>query len=136
MQATVNNNRFQASRYNHVYWCDVKGQGLIQEVVVVAHNPNGTVWFIPVESLDYIDRARMFRLINDRTSTMLPLYEIMSHSRLNNGINALEYFQQLVKMMAPNGTVVRANAGLMGAIPSQPMPQPQQPQAVSKSKTE
>ena len=111
----INNTRFATSKYNHVYWADITGNGLIQEVIVIAHAPNGTVWFVPVNSLDHIDRARIFRLINDRTSTMLPLYEIMSHTRLNNGVNALEYFHQLTKMMTPSGTITRVNAGYLGA---------------------
>lgn len=118
--SAVKNTRFQASRYNHVYWADIKGQGLMQEVVVVAHNPNGSVWFIPVESLDNIDRQRMFRLITDRTAQMLPLYEIMAHVRLNNGINALEYFQQLVKFMTPTGNVISGNTNMIAATPTIP----------------
>lgn len=113
--STINNVRFQASKFSHVYWADIKGNGLIEEVVVIAHAPNGTVWFVPVNSLDHIDRARMFRLINDRTSTMLPLYEIMSHTRLNNGVNALEYFHQITKMMTPGGVITRVNSGYLGA---------------------
>lgn len=119
--STVKNARFQASRYNHVYWADIKGQGLMQEVVVVAHNPNGSVWFIPVESLDNIDRQRMFRLITDRTAQMLPLYEIMAHVRLNNGINALEYFQQLVKFMTPTGAVIAGNTNMIATAPTVPV---------------
>lgn len=119
--STVKNARFQSSRYNHVYWADIKGQGLMQEVVVVAHNPNGSVWFIPVESLDNIDRQRMFRLITDRTAQMLPLYEIMAHVRLNNGINALEYFQQLVKFMTPTGAVIAGNTNMIASAPTIPV---------------
>lgn len=119
--STVKNTRFQPSRYSHVYWADIKGQGLLQEVVVVAHNPNGSVWFIPLESLDNIDKQRMFRLITDRTASMLPLYEIMAHVRLNNGINALEYFQQLVKFMTPTGNVINGNTNMIATTqPSQP----------------
>ncbi len=132
MKLAINNTRFQESKYSHVYWADLNGAGIIQEVVVIAAAPNGTVWFIPVSCLDHIDRIRMFRLINDRTSNMLPLYEVMMHTRLNNGVNALEYFHQLTKMMTPNGLVTRVNTNIMGIQqiqqlqPQQPPSQPQQ----------
>ena len=118
-------NRIKPSKYNHVFWADLEGKGLMQEIIVVAKdNYYGTVWFIPMNALDAVDRRRIFKLVTDRSASMLPLFEVMSNTRLGNGVNALEYFHQLTKMWTASGQIVDPNSGLIGAAPVMQVPSP------------
>lgn len=115
----INTNRIQPSKYNHVFWADLEGKGLMQEIIVVAKdNYRGTLWFIPMNALDEVDKRRIFKLVTDRSATMLPLFEVMSNTILGNGVNALVYFHQLTKMWTASGQIVDPNAGLIGAAPT------------------
>ncbi len=125
----MNPNRIQPSKYNHVFWADLDGRGLMQEIIVVAKDPNrGMIWFIPMNALDQIDKRRIAKLVTDRSATMLPLFEVMANTRLGNGVNALEYFHQLVKIWTASGQVVDPNSGLIGA-PVMQVPTPAAQQA-------
>jgi hypothetical protein len=109
-------------KYPHVYNVDLHKNGLITEVLVMAKNAAGSIWFIPINTLDGVDRQRILRIIQDPLARSLPLYEVMANRRLGNGAIALEYFHQLVKQLTPSGIIVDADqyvAAGRGVAPAQ-----------------
>ena len=101
--------------YPHSAWLDITNNGILTEVVLLKEDTNGDVYFIPLKSLDNIDLQRIGRILANRNAKMFPLHELMAQTTLGNGINALLYFQQLVKMRTASGQVVPAGANLRGA---------------------
>lgn len=101
--------------YPHTAWLDITNNGVLAEVVVLKEDSNGDVYFIPLKSLDTIDLQRIGRILANRNAKMFPLHELMAQTTLGNGINALLYFQQLVKMRTASGQVAPAGANLRGA---------------------
>lgn len=120
--------------YPHTAWLDITNNGVLTEVVVMKEDQNGDVYFIPLKSLDNIDLQRIGRILANRNAKMFPLYELMAQTTLGNGMNALAYFQQLVKMRTASGQVVPASANLRGAY--QPMVQGGPPPAPSQYVTD
>lgn len=107
--------------YPHSFWLDITNNGVLTEVVILKEDKNGDIYFIPLKSLDNIDLQRIGKILASRNAKMFPLYELMAQTTLGNGMNALLYFQQLVKMRTASGQVVPASANLRGAY--QPMVQ-------------
>lgn len=101
--------------YPHSAWLDLTNNGVLSEVVILKEDNNGDVYFIPLKSLDTIDLQRIGKILANRNARMFPLHELMAQTTLGNGINALLYFQQLVKMRTASGQVVPAGANLRGA---------------------
>lgn len=119
----------KASKYNHIYWADLNNNGTQQEIAVVAKDEIGNVWYIPLNAMDLTDKRRMFKLVTDRQAMILPLYEVMANTMLGNGVNALTYFHQLVKLRTPSGQILVPTPGVIGtAAPGAQQP-PQQPTA-------
>lgn len=111
------------SKFNHVFWADLYGKGVMEEIVVIAQDKIGNVWYIPIKNLDEVDRRRIVRIITDRQASILPLFEVMASTKLGNGMNALEYFHQLVKIHTPSGQIIDPRSGMLGtAMPVQPTP--------------
>jgi len=54
------------SKFNHVFWADLYGKGVMEEIVVIAQDKIGNVWYIPIKNLDEVDRRRIVRIITDR----------------------------------------------------------------------
>lgn len=105
----------QPSKYPHVYWIDLHNNGVMHEIIVVTKDGNGNIWYIPMNTLDAIDKRRIFKLVTDRSATLMPLYDVMYNTRLGNGCNALEYFNQLTKLRTPNGQIFDVRSGVFGA---------------------
>jgi len=57
---------------------------------------------IQLNSLDTIDYGRLLNIIDDNSHLQLPLWKLLTLSTLSNGMNALEYFHQLVKIVNKN----------------------------------
>ena len=102
------NEQIIKSRYPHTEWLDLDGSGNLIEAIIMNREPNGTVYFIALKSLDQIDLQRIGRIVGSRNASMFPMHELMAQTTLGNGINALLYFQQLVKMRTPGGQVMAA----------------------------
>lgn len=117
--------QLRPSKYPHVYWIDLHNNGVMHEVVVVARDANENIWFIPLNALDAIDKRRMLKLVMDRSANLMPLYDVMFNSRLGNGCNALEYFNQLTKLRTPNGQIFDVRAGVIGSANPIPTTQPE-----------
>lgn len=98
----------------HIEWIDLKGDGLMVECAVLKKDALGNIYYIPVTALDGIDKQRMARIITNRNANNFELWDLMSQITLNNGINALEYFHQLVKVISKNGVIMNPRAGVIG----------------------
>lgn len=124
-------------QYPHIEWLNIRDDGTLSECAIMKKDREGNHFFFELNSLDDIDKRRLVRIVTNRNARNFPLWDLMSQTTLNNGINALEYFHQYVKMLTPSGTVLNPRTGEVGyRIPTQqtqqvneqqPAPQPQQP---------
>jgi len=99
----------------HIEWIDLRGDGIMVECAVLKKDRLGNIYYIPVTSLDGIDKQRLARIITNRNANNFELWDLMSQITLNNGINALEYFHQLVKVISQDGVIMNPRAGVIGA---------------------
>lgn len=101
-------------RYPHVGWVDLENEGILTEIAIMANNPAG-LSFIKLNALDTIDKQRLLRVITNRNTHLYELWDLMSNITLGNGMNALEYFHQYVKVLTPSGKVITPSEGRRGA---------------------
>lgn len=98
----------------HVEWIDLKGNGVMVECAVMKRDAFGNIYFVEIPSLDQIDKTRMARILTNRNANNFELWDLMSQITLNNGVNALVYFHQLVKIITPDGVIMNPRAGTVG----------------------
>lgn len=98
----------------HIYWIDLNSDGLFVECAVMRKDGLGNVYFFPLKALDQIDKRRLARILNNRNANNFELWDLMSNITLNNGVNALTYFHQLVEMVTPNGKRMKPQQGVVG----------------------
>jgi len=98
----------------HTEWIDLKGNGVMIECAVLKEDGFGNTYFIEIPPLDGIDKNRLVRIVNSRSAPNFELWDLMSQVTLNNGINALEYFHQLVKVITPQGVIMNPRSGHIG----------------------
>lgn len=103
-----------AGNLPHIFWIDLDGNGMFTECAVMKQDRLGNVYFFPLTSLDTVDKGRMARIVQNRNAQNFELWELMEQITLNNGVNALTYFHQLVEMITANGKRVRPQEGLIG----------------------
>ena len=102
-------------KYDHYVSMDLYGNGVAHDVLIVNEDKNsGDIYFIKVEDLDQIDRARMSNILNKRNAETMPLWDVMSQVTLKNGENALSYFHQLVKVRTRSGQIIAPSASRRG----------------------
>lgn len=102
-------------KFPHVKWVELNSDGVLHEVAVLREDPtNGDMYFINLAGLDQIDKQRLVRIITQKNAATLPLWELMQYHTLGNGVNALNYFHQLVKVVTPSGKVMDPNAARRG----------------------
>ncbi len=99
----------------HIEWIDLRSDGILTECAIVKKDAQGSIYFFEVASLDSVDKRRLARIVSNKNAKSFPLYELMAGITLNNGMNALEYFHQLVKIITPNGKVIKPQQGVVGA---------------------
>ncbi|MFY0655403.1 MAG: hypothetical protein JXR12_01365 [Neptunomonas phycophila] len=99
----------------HIEWLDLKGDGVLHECAIMKRDPNGNIYFFKVEPIDGVDKKRLRDIITGRNATMFPLWDLMRQNRLGNGINALDYFHQLVRVLTPSGSIMEPQYGVVGA---------------------
>ena len=100
--------------YPHVKWVDLQDNGTLTEVAVVKQDAENNTYFFELNKLDSIDRQRFFNIITKRHAGNFQLWDLLNQHTLGNGINALDYFHQLVKILTPSGTVIDPKAGVAG----------------------
>lgn len=100
--------------YPHIRWIDLKGNGVMTECAIIKEDGNGNIYFLEVPSLDKIDKGRIVKILTNRNANSFELWDLMSQMTLNNGVNALTYFHQLVKIITPAGVIMNPRGGTIG----------------------
>ncbi len=98
----------------HIKWIDLQGDGVLTECAVMNEDRFGNITFIRVNYLDQVDRRRLLKIVSNRNALNFPLWDLMSNITLNNGINALTYFHQMVEMITARGKLMRPKTGEIG----------------------
>jgi hypothetical protein len=98
----------------HIYWIDLEGNGMFTECAVMRKDNLGNVYFFTLTALDNVDKGRLARIVKNRNATSFQLWELMEQITLNNGVNALDYFHQLVEMISPSGKRLKPREGIIG----------------------
>lgn len=84
------------SAARHMELLPLEADGTLEECVILKRYSNGDRMFIRVSDLDDEDRKRMRGFLSEQHAGMFELWDLLSNRRLGNGMNALEYFHQLV----------------------------------------
>lgn len=124
--------------YPHVEWLDLYGDGTLHECAVVKKDNIGNVYFIRIRELDIVDKRRIAKILTGRNATNFALWDLLFQSTLGNGMNALEYFHQYVKVKTPRGQIMQPQMGTIGGAVAGVMhaptaPQQQAPQAPAET---
>lgn len=91
----------------HVWLVDWNDDGLLKEIAVVKETADGTIFGIEIDKLHPIDKKRLKSVITSVHADKYPLWELLSQGRLNNGMNALDFFHMnYVKVKRPKGAVI------------------------------
>lgn len=91
----------------HVYLIDWHDDGLMKEIAVVMEAGDGTLYGIEIDHLHQIDKARLKKFLVSVHADKYPLWELLSQGKLNNGMNALDFFHMnYVKVKRPRGAIL------------------------------
>ena len=105
----------QATSLPHVFLCDVDDTGLLQEILVVKKFKDGSIYYISIDPLHQIDKARIKKIITSQHADKYECWELLSQSKLSNGLTALDFFHSnCVKAKRPKGA--RAQTGGLESV--------------------
>lgn len=104
----------KSREYPHIEWLELNADGVLHECAIMRRDPLGNVLYFKTNDLDDIDKRRLAQILADRNAPNFELWDLMSNKSLGNGMNALGYFNQLVRMLTPNGKTLDPRAGQMG----------------------
>lgn len=104
--------------YPHVFWIELHNDGVMHECAVLKRDATGSLLFFQINHLDEIDKKRLAGLLLDRNAKTSELWDVAASRTLNNGVNALLYFHQLAKALAPNGKILDLKSGQVGTTGS------------------
>lgn len=104
----------KSGEYAHIEWIELNGDGIMHECVIMKRDRMGNVLFFKTNDLDEIDKRRVAGILMDRNARNFELWDLMANKTLGNGVNALQYFNQLVRQLTPNGKVLDPRSGQMG----------------------
>jgi hypothetical protein len=110
--------------FHHVEWLELYGDGMLHECAIMKRTADGNVLYFRTADLDNIDKQRLAEILSNRNAAQLELWDLMQNITMRNGVNALTYFNQLVKLLTPSGKIVDPRAGQIGgrvAAPNQPV---------------
>jgi hypothetical protein len=106
--------RARKGKFPHIEWLDLKGDGLMTECAIMKKDPLGNISYFELNKIDAIDKQRVARLVQSRNAENFELWDLMSQTTLNNGVNALTYFHQLVKVNSEDGVIYTPKGGVVG----------------------
>lgn len=98
----------------HIKWLELKKDGIMHECAVMKKDEHGNVYYFELGKIDLIDKQRIARILMNRNADRMELWDLMSSTTLNNGVNALTYFHQLVKIISPDGIIYSPAGGVVG----------------------
>ena len=94
----------------HIFLCDVDDSGLLKEIMVVKKFKDGSIYYVDIDSLHSIDKGRIKKIVTSQHADKYECWELLSQSRLSNGMNALDFFHSNnVRVKRPKGA--RASTG-------------------------
>lgn len=100
--------------FRHIEWIELHADGVLHECAVMRRDSQGSILFIEINNLDDVDKRRLVEILMTRNADKMELWELMEQKVLGNGINALKYFHQLVKIITPSGKILDPRQGVMG----------------------
>lgn len=104
----------KSREYPHVEWLELNADGILHECAIMKRDAYGNVLFFKTNDLDDIDKRRLAGILMDRNARNMELWDLMLNKTLGNGVNALAYFNQLVRQLTPQGRVLDPRQGQMG----------------------
>ena len=104
----------KSDRHAHIEWLELNKDGVLHECAIMRRTPDGNVLFFKTSDLDSGDRQRLAGILADRNARNFELWDLMGQKTLLNGMNALAYFNQLVKVITPSGKIMDPRAGTVG----------------------
>ena len=104
-----------SKEFPHIEWLELHSDGILYECVIMRKDNSGNILFFKTNDLDDIDKRRLALILADRNARNFELWDLMAQKTLGNGQNALAYFHQLVRQLAPNGKVMDPKSGQMGS---------------------
>ena len=114
MAVTVSYKSQKSPEYAHIEWLELNADGILHECAIMKRDGAGNVLFFKTNDLDEIDKRRLAGLLVDRNARQFELWDLMANRTLGNGVNALTYFNQLVRQLTPGGRVLDPRSGQMG----------------------
>lgn len=94
----------QPTSLPHVFLCDIDDSGLLKEVLVVKKFKDGSIYYVEIDPLHAIDKGRIKKIVSSPHADKYECWELLSQSRLSNGMNALDFFHSNnVKVKRPKG---------------------------------
>lgn len=115
---TVTYKHQPSAQYPHLTWLEINADGILHECAIMRTDAQGNLLFFKTNDLDEIDKKRLAGILMDRNARNFELWDLMSQKTLGNGMNALSYFHQLVRVLTPNGKVMDPKLGQMGGAVS------------------
>lgn len=104
-----------ATKLPHIFHADIDDSGILREIALVKKTKDGTLYYIDIEPLHQIDKSRLKRIVTAQYASERPLWELMAAVKLNNGMNALDFFHaNCVKIKRPKGA--RLTSGSLETI--------------------
>ncbi len=101
----------------HVRRIDIDETGIEREVAVVKEWKNGSLSYIDINKLDNMDKSRLKTILSSVHAERYTLWELLSLAKLNNGMNALDYFHgnYIEHKRSKDALVSELNSGLKNA---------------------
>ena len=94
----------QKTQIPHIELLDIDGTGLVSEIAIVKRTKDGTIHYIDVSKLPPLDKGRLRKILSSPHADKYELWELLSQSKLSNGLNALDFFHNnFVKIKRPLG---------------------------------
>ena len=103
-------------KFPHVHWLDLNGDNTLVECAVLREDSNENIMYIQIDKLDTVDKQRLMKILSSRNIESMELWDAMSTVTLGNGLNALAYFHQLVRVVTSNGSIMRPSLGKQGVV--------------------
>lgn len=101
-----------SAEFPHVKWIELK-PGKLTECAILKEDQYGNLFYFEIPKLDNTDKRRLFKLLTNRHAKSMELWDLMSNHTLGNGMNALTYFHQLVKVVTPDGVITDPRMGVI-----------------------
>lgn len=112
---TIKYQHAQSQQFPHIEWLELHQDGMLHECAVLKTDGFGNKLFFKTNDLDQIDKTRLVNILRDRNARNMELWELLSTKTFNNGVNALAYFNQLVRQLTVSGRVIDPRSGQLSS---------------------